>query len=100
MTGQELMARVEELGARVDDPAAQELVSAVMDMYGEGLRRVVEHDATVAAFQLLAATGQLNARFLTLDVPLYDPAVHYNEDSSRWIGVGTEAPSNTGYILP
>jgi Fe-S cluster biogenesis protein NfuA len=48
MTGQELMARVEQLGARVDDPAAQELVSAVMDMYGEGLRRVVERDPQVA----------------------------------------------------
>jgi Fe-S cluster biogenesis protein NfuA len=41
MSGQELMARVEELGARVEDPAAQELVSAVMEMYGEGLRRIV-----------------------------------------------------------
>ena len=48
MGGPELMTRVEELSARVEDPAAQELVSAVMDMYGEGLRRIVEHDPTVA----------------------------------------------------
>ena len=55
MTGQELMTRVEELGARVDDPATQELVSAVMDMYGEGLRRMVERDATVAEDKYLSA---------------------------------------------
>ena len=55
MTGQELMARVEQLGARVEDPAAQELVSAVMDMYGEGLRRVVERDASVAQDEYVAA---------------------------------------------
>jgi Fe-S cluster biogenesis protein NfuA len=55
MTGQELMARVEELGARVDDPAAQELVSAVMDMYGEGLRRVVSETPAVANDPYVAA---------------------------------------------
>ena len=74
--------------------AQQELLGAEISL------ATAQHDATVAAFQLLAATGQLNARFLTLDVPLYDPAVHYNEDSSRWIGLGTETPASTGYIVP
>jgi outer membrane protein len=59
-----------------------------------------QHDATVAAYQLLAATGQLRANSLTLDVPLYDPAVHYNENANKWIGLGPETPSSTGYILP
>jgi len=59
-----------------------------------------QHDATVAAYQLLAATGQLTARSQVLDVPLYDPAVHYNESASKWIGVGTDSSDSTGYILP
>ena len=52
MTGQELMARVEELGAR---PASEELVGAVMDMYAEGLRRIVDRDPSVAGDPYVAA---------------------------------------------
>jgi len=57
-----------------------------------------QHDATVAAFQLLAATGQLRASSLALDAPLYDPSVHYNENANRWFGLGPN--TSTGYILP
>jgi Fe-S cluster biogenesis protein NfuA len=52
MSGQELMARVEELSAR---PAGDELVGAVMDMYAEGLRRVVERDPSIADDDYVAA---------------------------------------------
>jgi Fe-S cluster biogenesis protein NfuA len=52
MTGQELMARVEELSAR---PAGEELVTAVMDMYAEGLRRIVDRDPSVADDAYVAA---------------------------------------------
>jgi Fe-S cluster biogenesis protein NfuA/nitrite reductase/ring-hydroxylating ferredoxin subunit len=55
MTGQELMARVEALGARVDDPAAEELVAAVMEMYAEGLRRIVESSPGIADDPYVAA---------------------------------------------
>ena len=47
-----------------------------------------KRDATVAAFQLLAATGQLTASSLALDVQLYDPLAHYRKDSSAWFGLG------------
>jgi outer membrane protein len=46
-----------------------------------------QHDATVAAYQVLAATGQLTARALSLDVKLYDPLEHYNRDGSAWYGL-------------
>lgn len=46
-----------------------------------------QHDATVAAFQLLASTGQLTAKSLALDTPLYDPLKHYNRDASAWVGL-------------
>ncbi len=55
MGGPELMARVEELGARVDDAAAQELVGAVMDMYAEGLRRIVAVSPEIAGDDYVAA---------------------------------------------
>src|SRR5581483_11474329 len=76
--------------------AQQELLSGQIGLAN------AQHDATVAAYQLLAATGQMTARSLALDVPLYDPGVHYNEsaDPKRWIGLGAETPGSTGYILP
>jgi hypothetical protein len=47
----------------------------------------------VAAFQVLASTGDLTALGLRLPVKLYDPAVHYREDAGRPFGFGdtTEA---------
>jgi outer membrane protein len=45
-------------------------------------------DAEVAAYQLLAATGELNARDLGLKVKLYDPGAYYDENAARWLGFG------------
>lgn len=43
-------------------------------------------NAQVAAYQLLAATGQLTAEYLGLKVKLYDPLEHYDDDAARWFG--------------
>ncbi len=45
-------------------------------------------DATVAAFQVLAASGMLTAKSLGLKVKLYDPLEHYESDAARWVGFG------------
>jgi Fe-S cluster biogenesis protein NfuA len=46
----ERVARVEELLARIeDDPPALEALQAVVELYGEGLRRLAERGATAAA---------------------------------------------------
>ena len=47
-----------------------------------------QRDATVAAFQVLAAAGTLTAKSLALKVKLYDPLAHYESDAARWIGFG------------
>lgn len=46
----------------------------------------VHRDEIVAAYTLLAATGQLNPIGLNLDVPVYDPKEHYNTVKNKWIG--------------
>ncbi|HWU25923.1 MAG TPA: TolC family outer membrane protein [Rhizomicrobium sp.] len=46
------------------------------------------HDQALAAFRLLAATGQLTAEHLQLRVTLYDPQVHYNDNANAWFGLG------------
>lgn len=45
-------------------------------------------DATVASFQVLAASGMLTAKQLGLKVRLYDPIEHYDSNAARWIGFG------------
>jgi TolC family type I secretion outer membrane protein len=45
-------------------------------------------DAYVAAYQVLQSTGQLTARYLKLNVKLYDAHEHYDSDHARWIGFG------------
>jgi outer membrane protein len=45
-------------------------------------------DATVAAFQVLAASGLLTAKSLGLKVTIYDPLTHYEDNAARWIGFG------------
>jgi outer membrane protein len=62
--------------------AQQELLSGEIGLVN------AQHDATVAAYQLLAASGQLTARAMALDVKLYDPLAHYNSSASAWIGLG------------
>jgi outer membrane protein len=62
--------------------AQQELLSGQIGLVN------AQHDATVAAYQLLAASGLLTARSLALDVKLYDPLQHYNSDGRAWFGLG------------
>jgi outer membrane protein len=62
--------------------AQQELLDAEVSVV------VAEHNAYVAAAQLLSAMGVLTARDLGLPVKLYDPLKHYDEDSDRWFGFG------------
>jgi TolC family type I secretion outer membrane protein len=86
---------------RAGERSILDILNAQQELLGGQISLAnAEHDATVAAFQLLAATGQLTARLLALDAPLYDPAVHYNENSGKWIGLGTDTPGSTGYMLP
>jgi outer membrane protein len=46
------------------------------------------HDYAIAAYRVLAATGQLTARYLMLNVKLYDPRAHYDESADAWFGFG------------
>ena len=60
--------------------AEQELLDARVGLVS------VQRDETVAAFQVLEATGQLNARQLGLPVQYYDFESHYREVRDQWWG--------------
>lgn len=61
--------------------AQQELVNARVALV------TAEHDRVVASYTLLAAVGGLSLQHLNLNVPIYDPQVHYQQVRDAWIGV-------------
>ena len=63
--------------------AQQELVNARVAVV------TAQRDRVVASYTLLAAAGRLSARVLGLNVPIYDPAVHYHQVRDVWVGVRT-----------
>jgi outer membrane protein len=48
-----------------------------------------EHDRVVASYTLLAAVGELNLPKLGINIPLYDPMIHYQQVRDAWVGVRT-----------
>ncbi|MGD0190035.1 MAG: TolC family outer membrane protein [Rhizomicrobium sp.] len=62
--------------------AEQELLNAEVAVVSS------QRDSYVAAYQLLGAMGLLTARNLALQVKLYDPVENYNDNASRWFGLG------------
>jgi outer membrane protein len=48
-----------------------------------------QHDRVVASYSLLGSVGELNLPKLGINIPLYDPMVHYQQVRDAWIGVRT-----------
>jgi outer membrane protein len=46
-----------------------------------------QHDRVVASYTVLSAVGDLNLPKLGINIPLYDPMVHYQQVRDAWIGV-------------
>jgi outer membrane protein len=63
--------------------AQQELVNARVAMVA------AQRDRLVNSYTLLAAVGRLAPRILGLQVPDYDPQVHYHQVRDAWTGVRT-----------
>jgi outer membrane protein len=63
--------------------AQQELVNARVSLV------TAQRDRVVASYALLAASGRLSADVLKLNVPIYDPTVHYHQVRDTWVGVRT-----------
>ena len=61
--------------------AQQELVNARVALV------TAQHDRVVASYTLLAAVGGLAMPRLGLNVPIYDPMVHYQQVRDAWVGV-------------
>jgi outer membrane protein len=60
--------------------AQQELVNARVSLV------TAQRDRVVASYTLLAAAGRLSPEVLVLEVPVYDPKVHYHQVRDTWVG--------------
>jgi len=63
--------------------AQQELVNARVALV------TAQRDRVVASYALLSSVGRLSIPVLGLQVPLYDPMVHYQQVRDAWIGIRT-----------
>lgn len=63
--------------------AQQELVSARVAMVS------AQRDRLVNSYSVLASVGRLSPGTLGLDVPNYDPMIHYQQVRDAWVGVRT-----------
>ena len=63
--------------------AQQELVNARVALVQ------AQRDRLVNSYGLLAAIGRLSPQVLGLNVPSYDPQVHYHQVRDAWYGVRT-----------
>ncbi len=96
ITSNEATARADEIAytgvskeQRVGGRTILDVLNAQQELLNAQVSVVTSRrDATVAAFQVLAASGMLTAKSLGLKVTLYDPVVHYESDAARWIGFG------------
>jgi outer membrane protein len=74
--------------ARVGQRTTLDVLNAVQELVISRTALVTaQHDRVVASYTLLAAVGELNLPKLGINIPLYDPMVHYQQVRDAWIGV-------------
>ncbi len=68
-----------------------DVLNAQSEVFDARITQVnAEHDAVVAAFELLAAMGQLTADHLSLPVAAYDASENYGAVRKKWFGTDAE----------
>jgi outer membrane protein len=76
--------------ARVGQRTTLDVLNAQQDLLNAQVSLVTaQRDRVVASYSLLAASGRLSPEVLALEVPVYDPKVHYHQVRDTWVGVRT-----------
>jgi outer membrane protein len=76
--------------ARVGQRTTLDVLNATQELLNARVALVTaQRDRVVASYTLLAAVGRLSVPVLGLQVPLYDPMIHYQQVRDAWIGIRT-----------
>jgi len=74
--------------ARVGQRTTLDVLNAIIALVNARTALVTaQHDRVVASYTVLAGVGELNLPKLGLNIPLYDPMVHYEQVRDAWAGV-------------
>jgi outer membrane protein len=66
-----------------------DILNAEQELQQSRVTAITENEnGKAAAYQLLAAMGEMTAEKLKLPVTLYNPQEHYDEDAASWFGFG------------
>jgi outer membrane protein len=76
--------------ARVGQRTTLDVLNAQQDLVNARVAMVTaQRDRVVASYTMLAAVGRLSPQALELQIPFYDPKVHYHQVRDTWVGVRT-----------
>jgi outer membrane protein len=76
--------------AKVGQRTTLDVLNAQQALLNARVNLVVsQRDRVVASYAALGSIGRLSASMLSLDVPVYDPSVHFEQVKNKWIGVDT-----------
>ncbi len=76
--------------ARVGQRTTLDVLNAQQDLVNARVALVTaQRDRVVASYTLLSAVGRLAPEVLSLNVPVYDSQVHYQQVRDSWAGVRT-----------
>lgn len=66
-----------------------DILNAEQEFLQSKVTAITQREASVTAgFKVLAAMGSMTGQHLKLPVPMYDPTQHYDQDATRWFGLG------------
>ncbi|MGV3634422.1 MAG: TolC family outer membrane protein [Pseudorhodoplanes sp.] len=76
--------------ARVGQRTTLDVLNATQELLNARVALVTaQRDRVVASYTLLSAVGRLSVPVLGLQVPLYDPMIHYQQVRDAWTGIRT-----------
>jgi outer membrane protein len=76
--------------ARVGQRTTLDVLNATQELLNARVALVqAQRDRVVASYTLLSAVGRLSVPVLGLQVPLYDPMIHYQQVRDAWVGIRT-----------
>jgi outer membrane protein len=76
--------------ARVGQRTTLDVLNATQELLNARVALVTaQRDRVVASYTLLSAVGRLSVPTLGLQVPLYDPMIHYQQVRDAWVGIRT-----------
>ena len=79
---------------RVGTRTTFDVLQGQQDLFSSEVSLVnAQHDEAVSSYQIKAVIGELTAEQVGLQVPIYNPKVHYDAVKDEWIGT-TPPPPN------